>query len=299
MKKVLTGFVCLLALAFGLGWFSWSGAAPVYPETSEVRAIELRQRMRNSGEHDAIVIKYGKPYVLELDHRIGRDRGSIVFFGAAHTNDPADPQLAAIETKWSAFKPTVALYEGRRNGYFIGPLYRLGGISEPEVVHRLARRDGVRMVSLEPSYEDEVATLLRKWTPEEVALYFTMRVYWSEAGGKADEKLALHLLEKRTNTPALANSIKSIADIDRVWKQHYPQYGEWRTRTSEPEEGTWRELSEASRRVRGEHMARTLIDLARKGERAFAVVGSGHVIRTEWMLRDAFGAAPAEDQPKS
>ena len=294
MKKVLTGFVCLLAMVFGIAWYSWSGAAPVYRETEEVRSIPLRHRMRNGAEHDAIVMKYGKPYVLEL----AKDRGAMVFFGAAHTNDPRDPQLAAIEKRWNEFKPTVALYEGRRNGYFIGPMYRLGGISEPEVVHRLARRDGVRMVSLEPAYEDEVATLMRRWSAEQVALYFTMRVYWSEAGGKADEKLAMHLLGKRTKIDALRGSIASIADIDRVWNQHYAAtYGDWRTRKEEPEEGTWKEISEASRRVRGEHMARTLIHLASKGERAFAVVGSGHVIRTEWMLREAFGAEPAADTP--
>jgi ligand-binding sensor domain-containing protein len=44
-------------------------------------------------------------------------------------------------------------------------------------------------------------------------------------------------------------------------------------------------------------MARLLIDLAQKGERVFAVVGSGHVIRQEWNLRDAFGYEPAWDQP--
>lgn len=49
--------------------------------------------------------------------------------------------------------------------------------------------------------------------------------------------------------------------------------------------------------VVGEHMARTLVDLHRRGERVFAVVGSGNVIRIEWILRKAGGAPPAADQP--
>jgi hypothetical protein len=44
-------------------------------------------------------------------------------------------------------------------------------------------------------------------------------------------------------------------------------------------------------------MARILIHLTRQGERVFAVVGSAHVIRTEWVLRTVLGAPPAPDQP--
>jgi hypothetical protein len=44
-------------------------------------------------------------------------------------------------------------------------------------------------------------------------------------------------------------------------------------------------------------MARILIDLVERGERVFAVVGSGHVIRQEWNLRAVFDQEPAWDQP--
>jgi pheromone shutdown protein TraB len=57
------------------------------------------------------------------------------------------------------------------------------------------------------------------------------------------------------------------------------------------------DVDEASRAVRGEHMARVLLDLVADGHRVFAVVGSGHVIRQEWALRMALGADPAPDQP--
>ena len=44
-------------------------------------------------------------------------------------------------------------------------------------------------------------------------------------------------------------------------------------------------------------MARLLIGLVNRGERVFAVVGSGHVIRQEWNLRSALNQEPAWDQP--
>jgi hypothetical protein len=285
----------LLACAFGLYAFaSWIPGAPPYA-APEIRGVELPHRFRTPAEHDATVQKHGRPYVLEIH----ADRGALVFYGARHTSDPGDPQMADIERRWRAFRPTVALAEGRRRGYFVGwPFDRLGGKGEPQLVHELARRDRVPVHSLEPAYEAEVAALLRSWTPEQVALYFTLRVYWSEAEGRSNDGLARHLLRKRTDVEGLRGSLRSVEDMDRVWRRDFASLPDWRGLRVEPP-GTYLErIGEGSRRVRGEHMARLLIHLARGGERAFAVAGSGHIVRLEWILRAALGAPPASDQPE-
>lgn len=292
---IRTLVVCLVLIAAvaALAYASFSKGAEVYVETPAVQAIALQHRFRSWPEHDAIMEKlWPKPYLLELDR--------LVFYGAHHTSDRKSPQFPDIEARWKSFRPTVALCEGRSRGVFVGPVFsRLGGKTEVQLVHELARRDGVRLLTLEPLYADEVAALLKKWTPEQVALYFTMRVYWSEAGGTANEALAKDLLAKRTDVDGLRGSLRTPADIDRVWKRDFAGQPDWRVIHEEPKRGYLAEISDDSRRVRGEHMARTLIDLHRKGERVFAVVGSGHVIRIEWILRKAWGASPAPDQPAS
>lgn len=291
---IRTLVVCLILIAAvaAIATASFSRGADVYAETPAVKSIALQHRFRSWPEHDAIMEKlWPKPYILELDR--------LVFYGAHHTQKQGDPQFPDITARWDAFKPTVALCEGRSRGFFIGPVFsRIGGKSEVQLVHELARRDGVRLLTLEPLYADEVGALLKKWTPEQVALYFTMRVYWSEAGGKANERLAQNLLKKRTNVEGLHGSLKNTADIDRVWKRDFAGEPDWRGLAEEPKRGYLAEISDDSRRVRGEHMARTLIDLHRRGERVFAVVGSGHVIRIEWILRKAWNAPPAADQPE-
>ena len=287
---VRTLVVCLVLIASLaiIAWGSFSKGAEVYVETPEVKAIPLQHRFRTWAEHDAIMEKlWPKPYILELDQ--------LVFYGAHHTSDRKSPQFPDITRRWNELKPTVALCEGRSRGFLIGPVFsRIGGKSEVQLVHELARRDNVRLLTLEPLYADEVAALLKKWTPEQVALYFTMRVYWSEAGGKANDSLAKDLLAKRTNVEGLRNSLKTLDDVDRVWKRDFAGHPDWRVVKGEPKQGYLAEISDDSRRVRGEHMARTLIDLHRKGERVFAVVGSGHVIRIEWILRKAWGAETPE-----
>jgi hypothetical protein len=252
--------------------------------------------LRNGPEHDAAKTRNGgEPYILEVSAPGG---GAILYYGASHTTDRRHPQVADIAERWRSFQPTVAFYEGRARAYFYGALIEpFAGMPEPALVHKLARRDGVTLYSLEPPYEDEVAGLLVGFTADAVAIYFFLRVYVSEAGGSADEGLAADLLASRTDVDGLRGTLPTIAHLDYVWRRDFPSLPDWRTLTAEPDVEPFVSLTRESQRIRGEHMIRALAELAMNGERVFAVVGSGHVIRQEWNLRALFGMEPAWDQP--
>lgn len=286
--------VCLpAALVLGVhAWWVWSPGAPGYALASGRRNQPLPERFRDGAEHDRVRAEHDEPYVLEL----ASAHGALLYYGAHHTEDPADPQLADIRARWAAFRPTVALCEGRARGYLLGPLFpRLVGLPEPALVHALARADDVPIYSLEPAYADEVLLLLQRFSPADLALFFTLRVYWSESRGTADEDLAEDLRAKRCDVDGLHTALPDLAAMDAAWRAIVPA-GDWRT-WSEGMPGVLGEIDEASRAARGQHMASVLIELVERGERVLAVGGSGHVIRQEWALRSALGAAPASDQP--
>lgn len=299
LRPFLLAAGALLALAFLAALLlyrtSYSPAAPTY--AAETAAfIALPQRLRSPDEHDRALARGGNPYVLSLAAPDGP--GALLYYGAEHVADPSHPQTADIEARWRDFAPTVALYEGRRRGYWIGPLVEpFAGLPESALVHRLARGDEVPLVSLEPAYEDEVAALLQTYPPELVALYFTLRVYAADSGGTPDDRLAADLLAKRTDVDGLRDRLPDVAAIDALWARDFADQPDWRTLRGIPGDTVLGEIDRASHILRGEHMARTLLDLVTRGERVFAVVGSGHVIRQEWALREALGAEPAWDQP--
>src|SRR5262245_34043477 len=142
--------LCLGFAALGLhAWTVWSPGAPVYALSAACEAQPLPERFRDGAEHDRIRGQHPEPYVLEL----APSRGALLYYGAHHTDDPADPQFADIRARWAAFRPTVALCEGRSRGWLLGPLFpRLFGMSESALVHELARENGVPLYSLEPEY---------------------------------------------------------------------------------------------------------------------------------------------------
>jgi len=287
--------------AVGLGVYTWqhrSPGAPPYVGGEAWSSIPVDLPLRNDSEHDAALTRNGgEPYVLEIP---AGPSGAILYYGASHTRAADHPQIRDIEARWDSFRPTAALCEGRSRGYFFGALIEpFAGLPEPALVHKLARRDEVPLFSLEPQYRDEVAALLEEFSPEQVALYFFLRVYMSEAQGFAKDGLAADLLAKRTDVEGLRGSLASLAAVDSLWLQDFHDREDWRILTAEPQGSYLSDISAESRRIRGEHMIRTVTDLARRGERVFAVVGSGHVIRQEWNLRALFDLEPAWDQPRS
>lgn len=294
MKRRLMLVPVLVVGAFGLhAWQAWSPGAPTYVLTADRAATPLAERLRSPEEHDRVRGDSNEPFVLELQRDAG---GALCYYGAHHDDAFDSPQLDDIRARWESFQPTVALCEGRRRGYFLGPILpRFAGMPESGFVHQLAREHDVPLHSLEPDYATEVAALLARFAPEHVALYFTLRVYGSEAGGTADEALAQDLRGKRTDVDGLRDALPDLAAMDAAWSSAGCE-GDWRTFHGEMR-GVLREIDDTSRVVRGEHMVRVLLDLVGRGERVFAVVGSGHVIRQEWALRKALGADPAPDQP--
>ena len=291
---LLLSFAFIVAILGIYTWLHYSPAGEVYA-AEKVEHIDLKHPLRNRAEHDeALQRNGGNPYILEASTN---GPGALMYYGASHTRAADHPQLASITNKWHEFKPTVALYEGRSRGFFYGDLIEpFAGLPEPALIHKLARADNIPLYTLEPAYEDEVAKLLKIYAPEQIALYFFLRVYRSEAGGVAKESLAKDLLQKRTDVDGLRGTLLSLEDVDALWSRDFTDFEDWRTIRDEV--GYLAEISEHSRRVRGEHMARILIDLVQKGERVFATVGSGHVIRQEWNLRTAFNLEPAWDQPQ-
>src|SRR5262245_63925198 len=85
-------FLLVGALALGAhAWFVWSPGAPAYAVAAERAATPLPERFRDGPEHDRVRAEHPEPYVLELARASG---GALLYYGAHHSDDPADAQLA-------------------------------------------------------------------------------------------------------------------------------------------------------------------------------------------------------------
>ena len=221
-----------------------------------------------------------QPYVYESD--------GVLVYGSIHTTDPGDPQLDDIENRWRAFRPTIALVEGRLGFLapgFMDPVEEYGEMGR---VYALAKADGVTSYTWDLPWDHGATTLAGRFPPDRVALYFVLRPYFSNLrfGRPASPEAFLEEYLHRASIPALAGTIDDVGDVDRIWRRDFPGERDWRDVSDEgPLVGYLNDIGNASEDLRNQHLVRVVHTLRVRGERVFVVCGSSHAVLIEPAVR--------------
>ena len=282
-QKVLIGLV----MAGVLAWLLWQRVGwwwiPVYEVTSEV---ETAVPLMTFTEYNTVT--HPEPYLIELDN--------LLYIGSYHTQDPNDPELAFIETKWAEFQPTVALAESTL-GFYIG-IYPnvVKFFGEPTAVYELARRNNIPTYTIDPARKDEINALRQQFSDEQLLIFYSLRSYLGQRR-KTDtsgaDTILQRALDRNCNRLQLDPCpITDVATFTIHFTTDFPDFPDWRTlpETAQypADEGTYmNRIAAASSQYRDEHMIAVISELMSQGERVFAVVGSSHVVMQEERLRTA------------
>lgn len=237
-----------------------------------------------------IKVRHPYPYIVEIQF----GEGALLYFGAEHTNDPKHPQIAQIEEIWKKFRPTVAYNEGGNPPVLKSVEEAVSRIGESALVRYLAARDKVPVFSLEPSQADEVAMLLKTYTPEQVKVFYALRQVPQYRNSKRDETIETHLnfvLGKwLASVPGLEGAPNSVDELEKSCLWLSPKLQDWREVPQSwfdptKSEAYTNQISRLSGEFRDRHMIKLLIDEVRQGKRVFAVVGGSHVVMQERVLK--------------
>ncbi|MFZ1684876.1 MAG: hypothetical protein WAU88_12220 [Candidatus Zixiibacteriota bacterium] len=262
--------------------FAWR-RLPYYTDYGEV---VLRVPVMSEAGYDSVFETHARPYVYELEF----DSGAVLIYGAEHTKDPADSQIADIETRWRQFQPTIALCESRLGILFPGIMNPVREMGEAGWTHYLARRDGVPTFSWEPTPAVLMEQMLRlPYSREQIALRLKLGPYFSNRrNGRPDSPEAYieDYLGASDRWPGLETTLINIPEIDACWKRNFQNGPDWREVSDEHDLPGFLD-SISTNPARDEHFVRVVIDLVKRGERVFAVAGSSHAFKLEPALRGA------------
>ena len=235
-------------------------------------------------------VNHGYPYIVKL--KIGK--GSLLYFGAEHIYEPKNAQVAEIEKLWKEFRPTVAYHESTGTSLSKTIDESVSKSGEPGLVRFLAARDKIPVFSLEPNVNDEVAMMLKTYTPEQIKVFFVLRQVPQFNDRKSDQKIEEFIptyLRNVSYISGLENAPpNSIAELDKSCLWLSPKLKDWRTADrswSDPvaTHAYTNQIARLSSEFRDLHMVKLLIDKAKQGERVFAVVGGSHVVMQESALK--------------
>lgn len=232
----------------------------------------------------------------------GKTGGRLSYFGAEHLTDPAHAQFDAIERAWNALKPTVAYYEGPNRPVAETRDETIRQAGESGFVRFLAKRDGVPFVSLEPSPADEAAYVMRKFSSEQVLLFYvlreTARLRERRKLPEAELKAAVaQLLERVAKMKGFEGAFADVAGLEAAYRKHWTSPANWWEapqqwfapgKSSRETGGVFtNDINTMSSEYRDLHMYRSLAGATLEGKRVFAVVGRNHVPMQAPALRCA------------
>jgi hypothetical protein len=233
---------------------------------------------------------------------ISSSKGRLYYFPAGHSADPADPQFREIEEAWSKVKPTIAFYEGPNRPIAATRDETIRQAGESGFVRFLATRDGIQFVTLEPSPQDEANHILRKFTAEQVKLFYVLR---EAARLRERRKLPetelqaaiARLLERASQIKGIGSVINNLDELDAAYRRYWKSPAYWWQAPSawfDPLQSSantggifTNEINRMSSEYRNRHMYEVLAKAALEGKRVFAVVGGNHVPMQEPALRCA------------
>ena len=170
VKKVLLwGVVSAVAVAgvLALLTFTYFWRSPNYYDAPAI-AGEVEDRIVGQAEYSE---GHDSPFFFRA--------GNVVVFGAEHTKDPNDPQIALIDKLWDQLDPTVALVEGRLGFLAPGLMDPVETYGEPGHVLGLAKEHNADAFTWEMPEEELVAALAERHPKERVALFMVLRPYFS------------------------------------------------------------------------------------------------------------------------
>jgi len=260
--------------------------------------IHLGAPLLTDAEFDAVSATFPRPYVVEVETK---DAGGVLVYGAEHTRDAGDPEIADIRAHWKAFRPTVALVESRLGILFPWFMDPVATFCEPGEVYALSLWDEVPAYSWEPDEAQILKDLLAVFPPERVALLLVLRPYFSglRFGRPSDPEGFVAEYLERAEQPGLEGTLGSVADIDAIWKRDSPVVPDGRDTSDEfglP--GYLADVAARANAARTRHLAEAVVDLARQGEFVFAVAGSSHAVKIDRAVRASLADLGVPDDRK-
>lgn len=287
LKKILYSLVLFAGLVLLLFYFGVMWKSPSFYKV-EQRA-ELRTPVMDMDSYGDIISTHRRPYIYTLASKNGA-RVSIV--GVDHRNDATHPQFDSIRQAWKQLQPDVALIEGRLGFLFTWFQDPIQSYGESGLTSYLAKTEGKELYTWEPSRDDEVLILKEKFGLEEIAMFYTLRPYFSLSSRgtvqNPEEKIQEYI-DSRTDYQHIRGVLRSYKDLDAVWKKYYPNI-DWRTYSNKRgymPQGLMHKLWNASNIARDEHLIQSVLDLMNNNKNVFVTVGVSHAPRIEETLKTA------------
>jgi len=147
-----------------------------------------------------------------------------------------------------------------------------------------------KLYSWEPRREDEIELLMKDFSVDKIAMFYSLRPYFSIVRNRKvnnPEVVLDKFIKSRTNYKNIKGVFNSWEELDKMWKQDFASI-DWRNYSNEKgyfPEGYLFEIWNGANMTRDNHLVQTITQLVKEGKTVFATMGVSHAPRIEKSLK--------------
>jgi hypothetical protein len=247
-------------------------------------------------------IEHPAPYVL---HFKGSTGAQLLYYGARHCFDPAEPMFRDLQARFCEFQPSVVLVEGARadvppppRPLPPGPEDVIRESGECGYVCFLAQVAQVPVLGLDPPFDAEVKHLLVSYPKEQLLLFYCLEqtIQYRRMQSKPPyEKYMGGFAGSIARRLGLELPMAPLAFLRALYEKEFGRALDWEAFPDDVVsplvwEGSSNEICRQSSYVRDSSQVATLLEAVQTHRKVFAVVGASHVVMQERALHEAFAA---------
>lgn len=280
--------------------YFWTRAEFYEPDVTAAPTVPVM----SMADYDSVVDTHARPYVLRYTFKTKNEtENQLLVFGISnHTTDTENADIKQIASLYDEVRPSVCLLESRLGIWLAGYNGIVKQFAESGALAWHARKSGTAYYTLELPLDEEMRRVAAEHNHDHTVLFYVLRPYFGQRrGGPIDdpESAIAESLSKRTKIDGIDSSIKTVADIDRVWKQDFADQKDWRDCDDQfgwP--GALNDVAASANSVRNQHWLNVFCDLmsdesSAEPQSIFAVVGCSHAVRLQPALDSLFQPHPS------
>lgn len=238
-------------------------------------------------------MKYNTPYILDLK----KGNKHLVFYGSEHLYDTTNSIFNDIEKHFMDLNPQIAFYEGEYMPLFGSREKAILSAGESGFLAYLGVEHNVPVRGIEPSFQSQFNFLLKKYSKEEVLLMFFCRnipvLQKKEKPFDFEVYTASFLKSLQGKGFPISDEEATLRYVVTLYEDFFGEEFNWETFDAKKIYPVYynnilNEIERELSQFRDRYIVRVLKDFLDKYDRVFILMGSGHAVKQEPVLRSLF-----------
>ena len=238
---------------------------------------------------------YETPYILDLQ----KGEKHLIFYGSDHSNAPDDPMFDDIEKRFLDLKPEIIFNEGGDPPSLDDRNESIRKFGESGFLMYLGKTHNVPVKNIEPPLQEQFDYFLKKYSKEDVLLmYFCRQISQLQRMNQTvnvdfENYMYGFLKQLQKEGFPISDEEATLKYAITIYEDFFDEKFAWKTfdgKNISPmgNESILNEIYREVGQFRDRYIVELISDTLKKYDRVFIVMGSGHAVKQEPVLRSLF-----------